>query len=67
MRSQATATATATAPDAATTLGRRLRQARVARGLTQSELADKRFSKQYVSQLERDQLRPTPETLEWLA
>ena len=39
----------------------------MARGLTQSELADRRFSKQYVSQLERDQLRPTGETLAWLA
>ena len=39
----------------------------MARGLTQSELADSRFSKQYVSQLERDQLRPTGETLAWLA
>jgi tetratricopeptide (TPR) repeat protein len=58
---------TAIAPEVPATLGQRLRQARVARGLTQSELADKRFSKQYVSQLERDQLRPTPETLNWLA
>jgi tetratricopeptide (TPR) repeat protein len=49
------------------TLGQRLRQARVARGLTQSQLADTRFSKQYVSQLERDRLRPTEETLRWLA
>ena len=39
----------------------------MARGLTQSELADNRFSKQYVSQLERDRLRPTEETLHWLA
>ena len=58
---------TATAAKAPTTLGQRLREARVARGLTQSELADSRFSKQYVSQLERDQLRPTGETLAWLA
>ncbi len=54
-------------PEAPATLGQRLRQARVARGLTQSELADSRFSKQYVSQLERDRLRPTDETLQWLA
>jgi tetratricopeptide (TPR) repeat protein len=67
MSSQETATETAIAPEVPATLGQRLRQARVARGLTQSELADKRFSKQYVSQLERDQLRPTPETLAWLA
>ncbi len=58
---------TVTTSEAPETLGTRLRQARVARGLTQSELADNRFSKQYVSQLERDQLRPTSETLHWLA
>ncbi|HXV32376.1 MAG TPA: tetratricopeptide repeat protein [Gaiellaceae bacterium] len=58
---------TAQAPEAASTLGQRLRQARIACGLTQSELADSRFSKQYVSQLERDRLRPTGETLLWLA
>lgn len=58
---------TVTAAEAPTTLGQRLRQARVALGLTQSELADSRFSKQYVSQLERDRLRPTDETLTWLA
>ena len=54
-------------PDAPTTLGQRVRQARVAAGLTQSELADSRFSKQYVSQIERDQLRPTEATLRWIA
>jgi tetratricopeptide (TPR) repeat protein len=53
--------------DIPTTLGQRVRQARVARGLTQSELADSRFSKQYVSQIERDQLRPTEATLRWIA
>jgi tetratricopeptide (TPR) repeat protein len=58
---------TATKPQVPATLGQRLREARVASGLTQSELADSRFSKQYVSQLERDQLRPTAETLAWLA
>jgi tetratricopeptide (TPR) repeat protein len=58
---------TVTPPEAPQTLGQRLRQARIAAGLTQSGLADNRFSKQYVSQLERDQLRPTPETLTWLA
>jgi len=56
-----------TAPDVPPTLGQRLRQARLARGLTQSALAESRFSKQYVSQLERDRLRPTVETLAWLA
>ena len=58
---------TVSAPEVPETLGQRLRQARIARGLTQSGLADSRFSKQYVSQLERDQLRPTDETLQWLA
>ena len=58
---------TATKAQVPATLGQRMREARVARGLTQSELADNRFSKQYVSQLERDQLRPTGETLAWLA
>jgi transcriptional regulator with XRE-family HTH domain len=48
-------------------LGERLRQLRVAAGLTQSELAGDRFSKEYVSQIERGKTRPTRETVEWLA
>ncbi len=48
-------------------LGERLRQLRVAAGLTQSELAGKRFSKEYVSQIERGKTRPARETVEWLA
>src|SRR5713226_3716147 len=48
-------------------LGERLRQLRVAAGLTQSELAGNRFSKEYVSQIERGKTRPTSETIEWLA
>jgi tetratricopeptide (TPR) repeat protein len=48
-------------------LGERLRQLRVAAGLTQSELAGDRCSKEYVSQIERGKTRPTPETIEWLA
>src|SRR5437764_10823688 len=48
-------------------LGERLRQLRVAAGLTQSELAGDRFSKEYVSQIERGKTRPTTETIEWLA
>src|SRR3569833_3594036 len=48
-------------------LGERLRQLRVAAGLTQSELAGERFSKEYVSQIERGKTRPTQETVEWLA
>ncbi|HEX5174398.1 MAG TPA: tetratricopeptide repeat protein [Gaiellaceae bacterium] len=48
-------------------LGDRLRQLRVAAGLTQSELAGDRFSKEYVSQIERGKTRPTAGTIEWLA
>jgi tetratricopeptide (TPR) repeat protein len=48
-------------------LGERLRQLRVAAGLTQSELAGDRFSKEYVSQIERGKTRPTGGTIEWLA
>jgi tetratricopeptide (TPR) repeat protein len=48
-------------------MGERVRQLRVARGLTQTELAGERFSKEYVSQIERGKTRPTGETVEWLA
>ena len=48
-------------------LGERLRQLRVAAGLTQSDVAGDRFSKEYVSQIERGKTRPTRETVEWLA
>src|SRR5919206_2226941 len=48
-------------------LGERLRQLRVAAGLTQSDLAGDRFSKEYVSQIERGKTRPTPQTLAWIA
>src|SRR3954463_9275763 len=48
-------------------LGTRLRQLRVAAGLTQSDLAGDRFSKEYVSQIERGKTRPTPQTLAWIA
>ena len=48
-------------------LGERLRQLRVAAGLTQTGLAGDRFSKEYISQIERGKTRPTPETVEWLA
>ena len=55
------------APQRATSgLGARLRQLRVAAGLTQSELAGDRFSKEYVSQIERGKTRPTKETLAWI-
>src|SRR4029078_2047698 len=48
-------------------LGTRLRQLRVAAGLTQSDLAGDRFSKEYVSQIESGKTRPTPQTLAWIA
>ncbi|HEY2935176.1 MAG TPA: tetratricopeptide repeat protein [Gaiellaceae bacterium] len=48
-------------------LGERLRQLRVSAGLTQTDLAGDRFSKEYVSQIERGKTRPTDETVNWLA
>src|SRR5213083_529583 len=48
-------------------LGERLRQLRVAAGMTQTELAGERFSKEYVSQIERGKTKPTTETIQWLA
>jgi len=48
-------------------LGERLRRLRREAGLTQSQLADGRFSKEYVSQIERGKTRPTAETFAWLA
>src|SRR5436190_23844983 len=57
----------ATAAQAGLRLGERLRQLRVAAGMTQTDLAGDRFSKEYVSQIERGKTRPTRETIEWLA
>jgi len=65
-RVQRTSTSRA-ATSAGVRLGERLRQLRVAAGLTQSELAGERFSKEYVSQIERGKTRPAPEAIEWLA
>src|ERR671937_1998286 len=48
-------------------LGERLRQLRVAAAMTQTDLAGDRFSKEYVSQIERGKTRPTAETIAWLA
>ncbi|MEN3311829.1 MAG: hypothetical protein V7645_1158 [Actinomycetota bacterium] len=48
-------------------LGERLRQLRVTSGMTQTDLAGDRFSKEYVSQIERGKTRPTRETIDWLA
>jgi tetratricopeptide (TPR) repeat protein len=39
----------------------------VATGLTQTDLAGDRFSKEYISQIERGKTRPTSDTIEWLA
>ena len=47
-------------------LGERLRQLRVAAGFTQTDLAGERFSKEYISQIERGKTRPTQDTIEWL-
>ena len=49
------------------TMGARVRSLRRSAGLSQAELAAGRFSKEYVSQIERGKTRPTAETLEWLA
>ncbi len=59
--------AASASPPRAGRLGERLRQLRVAAGLTQTDLAGDRFSKEYVSQIERGKTRPTRETIEWLA
>jgi tetratricopeptide (TPR) repeat protein len=48
-------------------VGDRVRALRVAAGLTQTELAGERFSKEYVSQIERGKTRPTADTVAWLA
>lgn len=50
-----------------TSLGERVRQLRIAAGLTQTDLAGDRCSKEYVSQIERGKTRPTAETVQWLA
>src|SRR5436853_4629554 len=57
----------ATAAQTGLRLGERLRQLRVAAGLTQTDLAGQRFSKEYISQIERGKTRPTSDTIEWLA
>src|SRR5258706_14449573 len=67
MTRDAALTQTRTAAPSGLRLGERLRQLRVAAGLTQSDLAGERFSKEYVSQIERGKTRPTRETVEWLA
>ena len=60
-------TATKTTPAGGSRLGERVRSLRIAAGLTQTELAGGRFSKEYISQIERGKTRPTDETVLWLA
>jgi tetratricopeptide (TPR) repeat protein len=60
-------TATHSTPSAGARLGNRLRSLRIAAGLTQTSLAAGRFSKEYISQIERGKTRPTDETIAWLA
>ena len=62
-----TLSATAERSASPSALGERVRQLRIARGLTQTGLAAERFSKEYVSQIERGRVRPSPQTLDWLA
>ena len=57
----------ASAAQAGLRLGERLRHLRVAAGMTQTDLAGNRFSKEYVSQIERGKTRPTRETIDWIA
>jgi tetratricopeptide (TPR) repeat protein len=59
--------AATSSPPPAATLGERVRELRVARGLTQTGLASDRCTKEYVSQIERGKTRPTEQTLQWLA
>jgi transcriptional regulator with XRE-family HTH domain len=61
-----TATPTPT-PAGGARLGDRVRALRVAAGMTQVELAGGRFSKEYISQIERGKTRPTQATVAWLA
>jgi tetratricopeptide (TPR) repeat protein len=60
-------TATSPATNAGARLGERLRLLRVSSGLTQTQLAGDRFSKEYISQIERGKTRPTEATIAWLA
>lgn len=63
----ASAVTTSSTSAPASALGERLRSLRTAAGLTQTELAADRFSKEYVSQIERGKTRPNEETVAWLA
>jgi tetratricopeptide (TPR) repeat protein len=67
LEGRTTTEARAQAPEGAGELGERVRKLRIAAGLSQTQLAGGRFSKEYVSQIERGKTRPTPDTLIWLA
>jgi tetratricopeptide (TPR) repeat protein len=54
-------------PAVSVRLGERVRALRMSAGLTQSQLAGERFSKEYISQIERGKTRPTESTIGWLA
>ncbi len=56
-----------TRPARGASLGDRVRGLRLERRLTQEELAGSRFTKEYVSQIERGVARPTRATVAWLA
>lgn len=64
---RATTLAASTPAAPASRLGERLRSLRLAAGLTQSQVAGDRFSKEYISQIERGKTRPTTESIAWLA
>ena len=57
----------ATTVETAPGIGYRVRTLRKAAGMTQEGLAAGRFTKQYVSQIERGEIVPSDELLEWLA
>jgi tetratricopeptide (TPR) repeat protein/DNA-binding XRE family transcriptional regulator len=57
----------ATSPAPLPGLGDRVRTLRRTAGLTQTQLAGDRCSKEYVSQIERGKTRPTADTIDWLA
>jgi len=56
-----------TSSTSASGTGARVRERRKAAGMTQDELAAGRFTKQYVSQIERGEVVPAGELLAWLA
>ena len=48
-------------------LGKRIKEARETRGLTQAELAEGKVSRSYIGAVERGQVRPTVENLQFIA